>query len=188
MVDMIGFSKKNNLMEVCFQSLERDRNGRITIDYDILRSYIGGKIEPYHDMYILSYYNDALKLAEQGLQNRENEDEIEGSLSKLHISDLCENSQKKLKSIEYLRLGVFIANLLYYRLKSEFSSEVFVIIVSYNLKGKFKDCVVRFHKLRNVELYNDKSFYENFQSEAYGIILTKWIKKTPTIYRLYFDI
>ena len=170
---MIEFSKKNSLMDECLLRLERSRNGIIKIDYDLLNSYLCGKIEKFNDVYILSFYNNSLKLAENGLQNNENTDEIEGSLSKLHISDLIDKDQKKLKKIEYLRIGVFVSELLYYRLRSEFSIETFVINVSYNIKGKYKDCVVRFHQLKNNSYYNDQSYFENFKNEALGIILTR---------------
>ena len=66
--------------------------------------------------------------------------------------------------------------LLLYRLKSEFADESFAIIVSFTIKGKYKDCVVSFHKIRDMQYYNEQTYFENFKNEAFGLILTKQSK------------
>ncbi|MBX3044841.1 MAG: hypothetical protein KF896_14105 [Ignavibacteriae bacterium] len=170
---MVVFNKKNILMEESLIRLNKSKKGRIMVNPVLLSSYLCGSIESFFDMYILNYYNNALELAENSLQNNENKDDIEGSLSKLHISDLIENPDKRLNSLEYLRLGLFVAELIYYRLKSEFSVDSFAIIVSFTIKGKYKDCIVSFHKIRDMHYYNEQSYFDNFQNEAVGLILTK---------------
>jgi hypothetical protein len=171
--EMIEFYKENSLMQNCILKLNMSKFARIRIKPKLLNDYLCSKIVQFTDLYILNYYNSSLDLAIMSLQNNENKDDIESSLSKLHISDLIDFPKKKFKSIEYLRIGLLIAELLLYKLKSEFSNECFAIIVSFTLKGKFKDCVVSFHKVRDMQNYNEQTYYENFKNEALGIILTK---------------
>ena len=72
--------------------------------------------------------------------------------------------------IGYLRIGIFMAELLYSRLKAEFINETFVIIVTYNTTGKYQDCVIGFHKLWDDDKYEDQLYLESFPNEAYGVI------------------
>lgn len=169
---MIIFDNSNINMQQYLKESKKFLNLKnIKIKKEIFTELLNTNIINYKDLILQDYYFDFIDKAEQMLNNHEDYEDIEFSLNKIHISDFLEKPVS-INSKVYLEFGIFIVELLYYKINYLFSDEI-IIVLSYNTNGKFKDCILTFFKKRNNINCNylNTDYLNKFKNESVAVIV-----------------
>ena len=173
------FTNKNALMENCLQELitSIDTNSDFKCEISNLSKALLSRFVIHQGCYLLEYAlpKDFVPYPEQKFVRSQifsDRTALECSENHLHTQDLLEDHNE---GLHHLLAGVIVADNLRYKLKSEFPSGKFRIIVSFPFfplgkdDGEIKnDCTVRFHSIRDGELVY--ASLDDFKYEAIGIV------------------